>query len=81
MARYTTGASARFDTNEDRMQALLLNERGWHGCRKCQHWSDLPAGEMCPCGEAKLRAERRPDKGSVFAEQYAEFKRTQSETS
>jgi hypothetical protein len=60
----------RFSTPRARAEALLLNDRGWHCCEN-NHWHDAEPGEACmECGKP-MRAERRPDKGSVFEQVYA----------
>jgi hypothetical protein len=62
----------RYTTPRARAEALLLNERGWHCCAN-NHWHDQEPGEECmECGQP-MRAERRPDRGSVFAQVYERF--------
>lgn len=68
----------RFATPRERAEALFLNDGGWYQCRpldgeSCGQWSEGEPGDICPCERGVLRAERRPDKGSVFAQVYERY--------
>lgn len=64
----------RFKTPHERARALLLNEMGWYGCRQDGYWWDSEVGAPCPSCGVPLKAERLPDRGSVFAQVYARYR-------
>lgn len=67
---------SRFAGMAERAEAILLNERGWLGCRVCANWTDAEVGMECPTCGTPLQEERKPDRGSAFEAFLAEYRKS-----
>lgn len=73
MAGTVNAPKGRFATPLARAEALYLNDTSQWYCCPQNHWHDQAPGEECmECGEL-MRRERRPDRGSVFAQVYDRY--------